>query len=77
MLAPLTPAQLGLLVEIRRADEEAGGLFVDTLSDDEKSDLGALTEHDFVELRSDDDGSSWARVTWRGAERVRELGPLD
>lgn len=73
----LTPAELALLVAIRRADEEEGGLSLEDMDDDEKSLLRGLEARNLVETKGDEDGAAWARVTWRGAEVVRDLGPLD
>jgi hypothetical protein len=75
---PLTPAELALLVAIRRADEDEGGLSLDDMDDDEKEALGRLVARGLAETITDDEeGAAWARITWRGAEVVRDLGPID
>ncbi|MBX3190908.1 MAG: hypothetical protein KF819_28190 [Labilithrix sp.] len=73
----LTPAQLALLVVIRRADEEEGGLWLADMDADEREALERLLVLGLIETKIDDDGAAWARVTWRGAEAVRDAGESD
>jgi hypothetical protein len=73
MQGALTPSQLSLLVTIRLADEDEGGLAYEDLDDDARGDLSVLAERSLVEVTRDGE-SAVLRITWRGVELMRDLG---
>jgi hypothetical protein len=61
---------------VRVADEDAGGLAYDELDEDGRDALGPLQARGLVEVLPVDDegGGAWLRLTWRGADALRDLG---
>lgn len=70
----LTPLEITVLAAVHRADEEAGGLPLDDLDEDEREALARLAARELVETRAEESGEAWARITWRGVDALRDLG---
>ena len=62
-----TDTELRLLAVVRRADEEAGGLWIDEVSEEEESILGKLAAQDLVEYKA-----GFFRITPAGCEVLRQ-----
>jgi len=78
---------LRLLLDVRVADEDEGGLVLDAADDDERRALAELVDLGLVEYRRrygeapdgeedelDSEGDGFYRITARGVELLRDLG---
>lgn len=85
----LREMEVGLLREVRRADEESGGLQRADCGADERDTIDSLVERGFVEYRSEygeapdgeedeaDEGARYGgsyRITGTGVEALRDAG---